>query len=65
MHRLPNEEIKNLVQALRDEEVKGEDGLDNLLKALDEHLFSNFDSRLFQLWRNMLRCEKTEAMSWN
>ncbi len=64
MHCLLNEEISELAQALTDEEVIGDDGLDNLLKMLDEHFLSNSDSRLFQLCRNMRNCEKTEVMSW-
>ena len=37
MHCLLNEEISELAQAQTDGEIFGDDGLDNLLKILDEH----------------------------
>ncbi len=45
MHCLLNEEISELAHALTDEEIVGENGLDNLLKMLDDHFLSNADSR--------------------
>ncbi len=64
MNSILNDEVCEIVHGLTEAQVYATEGVEILIRAMDEHFLSNTESRLFNLWRAMRKHEKTEIMTW-
>ena len=55
----------DIAHALEDDQIVGDQGLENLIKKLDDHFLTHGDSKLIQLWGIMRRTEKSASMVWS
>ncbi len=62
---LMDDEVSDIAHALEDDEIVGDQGLENLIKKLDDHFLTHGDSKLIQLWGIMRKTEKSAAMVWS
>ena len=56
---LMDDEVRDIAHALEDDQIAGDQGLENLIKKLDDHFLTHGDSKLIQLWRTMRKTKKT------
>ncbi len=62
---LTDDEVSDIAHALEDYQIAGDQGLENLIKKLDDHFLTNGDSNVIQLWRAMRKTEKSADMIWS
>ena len=65
MHCIRNPDVAETVHAMTDANINCEEGIHNLMETLDEYFLSNSKSKLFNLWRQMRKWEKTPDITWD
>ncbi len=65
MHCIVDSDVAETVHGMTDAEINCEEGIHNLMETLDEYFLANSESKLFNLWRQMRKWEKTPDITWD
>ena len=65
MHCILYPDVAETLHAMTDANINCEEGIHNLMETLDEYFLANSESKLFNLWRQMRKLEKTPDITWD